>query len=325
MYKHCITDVPGILVGQASDHEAQTGCTVILCDEGAVCGVEVRGSAPGTRETDLLDPHMLVDQVHGVFLAGGSAFGLAVGDGMMQYLEEHGIGFDVGVTKVPIVTGAVLFDLNMGSYQVRPDASMAYEACRQASEEKIKEGNYGAGTGATVGKILGHEQCMKGGIGSASVALDNGLIVGAIVAVNALGDIRDHHTGEIIAGARAEDTGDLIDTCAYLKQHFNTTLAFRRDNTTIGAIATNAKLTKAECKKLAQMAMNGLVKVISPFGSTLDGDTVFAISKGTYSADLNLLGIMAAEAMALAVNRGIKSAESVGNIPSNTAYFPSIE
>ncbi len=325
MFKDCITDVPGIVVGQACNQEAQTGCTVILCGQGAVCGVEVRGSAPGTRETDLLDPHMLVDQVHGVFLAGGSAFGLAVGDGMMKYLEEHGIGFDVGVTKVPIVTGAVLFDLNIGTYQVRPDAAMGYEACRQAGEEKIEEGNYGAGTGATVGKILGHEQCMKGGIGSASVALDNGLIVGAIVAVNALGDIRDHQTGEIIAGGREKDTGNLIDTCAYLKEHFNTALTFKRDNTTIGAIATNAKLTKAECKKLAQMAMNGLVKVISPFGSTLDGDTVFAISKGSYEADLNLLGVMAAEAMAIAVNRGIRAAESVGDIPSNTAYLLTLE
>lgn len=321
MYKNCITDVSGILVGQASDHEALTGCTVILCGEGAVCGVEVRGSAPGTRETDLLEPHMLVDQVHGVFLAGGSAFGLAAGDGMMRYLEEHGIGFDVGVTKVPIVTGAVLFDLNIGSHRIRPDASMGYEACRQASQEKIKEGNIGAGTGATVGKILGHEQSMKGGIGSASIALDNGLVVGAIVAVNALGDIRDHHTGKIIAGAREKDTGVLIDTCAYLKQHAHTSLAFKRDNTTIGTIATNARLTKAECKKLAQMAMNGLVKVISPFGSTLDGDTVFALSKGEYTADLNLLGIMAAEAMALAVNRAIKEAESVGSIPSSGDYL----
>ncbi|MBB6219008.1 L-aminopeptidase/D-esterase-like protein [Anaerosolibacter carboniphilus] len=321
MYKNCITDVSGILVGQASDHEALTGCTVILCGEGAVCGVEVRGSAPGTRETDLLEPHMLVDQVHGVFLAGGSAFGLAAGDGMMRYLEEHGIGFDVGVTKVPIVTGAVLFDLNIGSHRIRPDASMGYEACRQASQEKIKEGNIGAGTGATVGKILGHEQSMKGGIGSASIALDNGLVVGAIVAVNALGDIRDHHTGKIIAGAREKDTGALIDTCAYLKQHAHTSLAFKRDNTTIGTIATNARLTKAECKKLAQMAMNGLVKVISPFGSTLDGDTVFALSKGEYTADLNLLGIMAAEAMALAVNRAIKEAESVGSIPSSGDYL----
>jgi L-aminopeptidase/D-esterase-like protein len=268
---------------------------------------------------------MLVDQVHGVFLGGGSAFGLAVGDGMMQYLEEKGIGFDVGVTKVPIVTGAVLFDLHMGSYQIRPDAGMGYEACRQASQEKISEGNYGAGTGATVGKVLGHEQAMKGGIGSASVTLNNGLVVGAIVAVNAFGDIRDWQSGKIFAGAREKETGALIDTCSYLKQHFQTNLAFKRDNTTIGAIATNAKLTKAECKKLAQMSMNGLVKVISPFGSTLDGDTVFALSKGTHSADLNLLGIMAAEAMAIAVNRSIQAAESTGGIPSTRDYLGAIE
>ncbi|MFT9496411.1 P1 family peptidase [Anaerosolibacter sp.] len=325
MYRNCITDVAGIHVGQVSDHQAQTGCTVILCGDGAVCGVEVRGSAPGTRETDLLEPHMLVDQVHGVFLGGGSAFGLAVGDGMMQYLEEKGIGFDVGVTKVPIVTGAVLFDLHMGSYQIRPDAGMGYEACRQASQQKISEGNYGAGTGATVGKVLGHEQAMKGGIGSASITLDNGLVVGAIVAVNAFGDIRDWQSGKIFAGAREKETGELIDTCSYLKQHFQTNLAFKRDNTTIGAIATNAKLSKAECKKLAQMSMNGLVKVISPFGSTLDGDTVFALSKGTHSADLNLLGIMAAEAMAIAVNRGIQGAQSTGGIPSTRDYLGAIE
>jgi L-aminopeptidase/D-esterase-like protein len=244
---------------------------------------------------------------------------------MMGYLEQKGIGFDVGVTKVPIVTGAVLFDLHMGSYQIRPDGNMGYEACRQASQEKIKEGNHGAGTGATVGKSLGHEQAMKGGIGSASVALDNGLVVGAIVAVNAFGDIRDYQTGEIIAGPREKETGKRIDTCSYLKEHFQTNLAFKRDNTTIGAIATNAKLTKAECKKLAQMAMNGLVKVISPFGSTLDGDTVFALSKGEHGGDLNLLGIMAAEAMAIAVNRGIRAAESTGGIPSFRDYLDAIE
>ncbi|KXG73983.1 P1 family peptidase [Thermotalea metallivorans] len=321
MYKNCITDVPGIKVGQASDAKGLTGCTVILCEDGAVCGVEVRGSAPGTRETDLLKPQMLVDRVHGVILAGGSAFGLAAADGMMHYLEEKGIGFDVGVTKVPIVTGAVLFDLYVGDHTIRPNFEMGYKACVDASTQKIKEGNWGAGTGATVGKILGHGQCMKGGIGSASVILDNGVIVGAVVAVNAFGDIRDWETGKIIAGPRDADSGEIIDTCTYMKGRIGTALSFGREHTTIGAVATNAKLSKAEAQKLSQMAMNGLIKVISPSGTTLDGDTVFALSRGHQICDINILGIMAAEAMAIAVNRAVKAAKTVANIPSYSDYF----
>ncbi|MFZ5967926.1 MAG: P1 family peptidase [Bacillota bacterium] len=325
MYNRCITDVPGIKVGQETDSEGLTGCTVILCEKGAVCGVDIRGSAPGTRETDLLQPHMLVDSVHGVVLAGGSAFGLAAADGVMSYLEEHQVGFDVGITRVPIVTGAVLFDLYVGNHKVRPDKEMGYCACQKACKDKIQEGNYGAGTGATVGKVLGQSRAMKGGIGSHSIILPNGVIIGAVVAVNAFGDIRDVHTGSMIAGARNQNTKALIETCKYMQEHTKESLHFSRENTTIGVIATNAKLTKAQCQKLAQMGMRGYGKVISPYGTTLDGDMLFALSTGEEMCDLNVLGIAAAEAVAVAINNGIQTAASIEGIPSSYEYFHQME
>jgi L-aminopeptidase/D-esterase-like protein len=220
IYEGMITHVPGIEVGHAQDFRAKTGCTVVICREGAVGGVDVRGSAPGTRETDLLRPVNLVEQIHAVVLSGGSAFGLAAADGVMQYLEEQGVGLDVGAAKVPIVAGAVLFDLEYGDGRVRPDKNMGYNACINAQKGIITRGSVGAGTGATVGKILGMKYCMKGGIGTASIKLSNGIIVGAIVAVNALGDVVEPGTGRILAGAMDPNTGTFIDTKKFmLKGH----------------------------------------------------------------------------------------------------------
>ena len=248
MYNN-ILDVKGLKVGQAQDNEALTGCTVVICEEGATCGVDVRGSAPGTRETDLLDPINMVQKVHAVVLSGGSAFGLESTCGVSKYLEEKNIGFDSGVCKVPIVTGAVLFDLVVGDHKVRPDKEMGYKACLQASETELKQGNYGAGCGATVGKIKGPEYLMKGGIGSHSIKLDNGIVVAALIAVNAFGDI--YEDGNVIAGVLNDDKTQLLNTYEIMKKGFIKG-GFSINNTTIGIVATNAKLTKAQCKKISQ-------------------------------------------------------------------------
>ncbi len=320
MNKNCITDIDGISVGQVSDKSSLTGCTVVLLGDGAVCGVEVRGSAPGTRETDLLNPKMSNERVNAVLLSGGSAFGLAAADGVMQYMEECGKGVDVGVVKVPIVTGAVIFDLLVGRSDIRPDKKMGYLACKNASQNKICEGNEGAGTGATVGKILGERSVMKSGIGSASVVLDNGLKVGAIVVVNAFGDIRDNVTGEILAGALSTETNMPVDTEKFMIDNYDTICGSKnvfqnsRANTTIGVVATNAKLTKAQCSKLAEMAINGLIRVISPFGTSVDGDTVFGVSLGDKTANLDFLGVLASKAMSSAVINAVKAAEPIGHI-----------
>lgn len=274
--KDAITDVPGIKVGHSQVLKGGTGCTVILCEKGAVGGADVRGGAPGTRETDLLNPVNLVDKVHAIYLGGGSAFGLDGASGVMRYLEERGIGFDVGITKVPIVPGAVLFDLNVGDYQIRPTADMGYHACLNASEMENRQGNIGAGTGATVGKILGGLHCMKSGIGTASLKCQK-LLIGAIVAVNCFGDVVDPYNGEIIAGALTEDKKGFVNTISIIKNasslensgnHFST-------NTTIGIIATNAKINKAEATKIAMMAQNGYARAIIPAHTMFDGDTFF--------------------------------------------------
>ena len=312
MHKNCITDIDGITVGQVSDKENLTGCTVILSPKGARCGVIVRGSSPGTRETDALHPLKSNDGVHAVLLTGGSAFGLAAADGVMQYLEERNIGFDVGVTCVPIVPAAVIFDLKAGNAHVRPDKQMGYDACLAASSGKILQGNEGAGTGATVGKILGSESRMKGGVGSASVILGDGLIVGAIVAVNAFGDIRNPDTGQILAGPLIN--GQPSDTSEILIANVNTTYGFKRENTTIGAVATNADISKTQLTKMAEFATNGLIKTITPFGSSVDGDTVFALSYGNKKANTDLLGIMAAKAMSEAVINACFAAKSTHGI-----------
>jgi len=265
-WHNAITDVPGIKVGHATNKEALTGCTVVLCEDGAVGGVDQRGGAPGTRETDSMQPMHLVQKAHAVVLAGGSAFGLEAATGVVRYLEERGIGFDTLVAKVPIVPAAILFDLDIGDPSVRPDAAMGYAACQAADNGLVAEGNVGAGTGARVGNIMGIQQAMKAGLGTASVDLGEGLVVGAIVAVNAFGDVIDPQTGQIIAGARSLDGTGFADTLAVMKSLVGKAiLGFAGpQNTVIGVVATNAQLNKEEINKVAQMAHNGLARTVRP-------------------------------------------------------------
>lgn len=308
-----ILDVKGIKVGQVEDKEGLTGCTVIICEYGGVCGVDVRGSAPGTRETDLLDPINMVQKVHAIVLSGGSAFGLESTCGVSRYLEEKGIGFDVGVAKVPIVTGAVLFDLGVGDPKCRPNIEMGYKACQIANNTELKQGNYGAGCGATVGKIRGSEFCTKGGIGSYSIKLDNGLVVSAIIAVNAFGDV--YENGQVIAGVLNDDKTDFLNTYDLMKKGVNKG-DFNIDNTTIGAVVTNAKLSKAECKKISQMAHNGFAKSIFPIHTPHDGDTIFTLATGEVETDITLLGSIASEVVEKSVISAIKNASKTNNILS---------
>ena len=323
--KNTITDVPGIEVGQAQDLDALTGVTVILCRKGAVGGVDQRGGAPGTRETDLLNPINLVEKVHAVVLAGGSAFGLDAAGGVMKYLEEQKIGFDVGVARIPIVPAAILFDLALGRADVRPTPEMGYRAAAAANAEVVAEGNVGAGTGASVGKIFGNAGAMKSGLGTASIDIGGGIIVGALVAVNAYGDVVDPKTGEIVAGARSTKLGPLTlgspgyfaDTLATMKTFAGRMIEgfAMRSNTVIGVVATNAKLTKPEANKMAQMAQDGLARAIRPAHTMLDGDTIFALATGQKNADVSLVGAFAAEAFAEACVRAVKAAKGAGGLP----------
>lgn len=310
-----ITVVEGVRVGHASDFEACTGCTVILCEEGAVGGVDVRGSASGTRELDALAPHHLVGKIHAVFLAGGSAFGLDAAAGVMRYLEERGIGFDVGMTKVPIVPGAILFDLGIGDFRIRPDAAMGYRACEAATDTAVEEGSVGVGTGATVGKLFGVRYAMKGGVGTASLELPGGLRVGALAAVNAFGDVRDPSTGAILAGARDAATGRPADTVLQMKQG-RLRSSFRAESTTLAVIATNARLTKGEAMLVARMGQGGLTRTISPVHTTFDGDVIFALATGQVRGDVNLVGQAGAEMVAAASLRAVETATSLGGIPA---------
>jgi len=323
--KNSITDVRGIEVGHAQDEEALTGCTVILCRRGAVGGVDVRGGAPGTRETDLLNPINLVDKVHAVVLAGGSAFGLDAASGVMRYLEEKKIGFNTGAAKVPIVPSAILYDLNIGRSDVRPDSAMGYLAAASASSDAPAEGNTGAGSGASVGKMFGPALAMKAGLGNASMDIGGGVILRALVAVNALGDVIDPQTNGIIAGLRSGKVGPLrvggedhfADTLAMLKSRIGRgVLGFAtRANTVIGAVATNAQLTKAQATKVAQMAQDGIARTIRPSHTMLDGDVVFALSTGKRKVDISIVGAFAAEVMAEAIIRAVKMARSAGGLP----------
>jgi L-aminopeptidase/D-esterase-like protein len=305
-----ITDVPGIRIGHFTDRKAATGCTVVLCEEGATGGVEVRGAAPGTRETDLLRPLHLVQEVHGVLLTGGSAFGLDAAAGVMRYLEERGCGFDAEVTKVPIVPAAVLFDLAIGDLAVRPDAVAGYEACLAATGGPVEEGCVGAGTGATVGKIRGLPLAMKGGLGTASQVIADGVVVGAIVAVNSLGDVIDWRSGQILAGARSE--GGFLDSVEAIKSGARE-VAPPFGNTTIGVVATNADLSKEETNKLAQLACDGYALSIRP-ASMFDGDVLFAVSTGDLKGDINAVGAAGAEVVADAVVRAVKAAVSLHGV-----------
>lgn len=289
-------------------------------------GVDQRGGAPGTREVDALHPMHLVSKVHGIVLAGGSAFGLEAATGVMRYLEERGVGFDTRIARVPIVPAAILFDLGLGKANVRPDAAMGYLACQNASSNPPAEGNVGAGTGATVGKILGLGQCMKSGIGTASMEVGAGVVVGAIVAVNAFGDITDPTTGQIIAGARSKDVGPLhlgargyfADTLQVMQTLIGrTALGFgSRGNTVIGVVATNANLDKEQVNKVAQMAHDGLARTVRPAHTMLDGDTIFAIATGEHNADVNIVGAFGAEVFAQAILRAVRAAKPVAGLPA---------
>jgi L-aminopeptidase/D-esterase-like protein len=343
-----ISDIPGLWIGQASDAEALTGCTVVLTPDGAVGGVDVRGSAPGTRETDLLDPINLVDRVHAVLLAGGSAFGLDAATGVMRWLEERGHGVETGVARVPIVPAAVLFDLSLGRADRRPDAAMGYAACEDAmaadsprTARVVAEGNVGAGAGASAGKLLGPAMATKTGFGTACLTGPGGLLVGAVVAVNAFGDVRDPSTGAILAGTR-NPAGGFLDTAAVLTGQppgiagqpqgiagqppgFSSGAGGSAgqsagQNTTIGVVVTNASLSKAGARKVAQMAHDGLALTISPVHTVYDGDTLFALSCGPdeskVQADLSVVGTLAARAVAGAVIRAALSAVAAGGLPA---------
>jgi L-aminopeptidase/D-esterase-like protein len=315
---HNITDVPGFRVGHAQDLEAATGCTVILCPPGTVGGVDVRGSAAGTRQIDSLNSAHFVDEVHAVLLSGGSAFGLDASGGVMRFLEEQGVGYTTSAGKVPIVPTAIIYDLGLGKGRRRPDGQMGYQACLNGLSGAVAEGSVGVGTGASVGKVMGIALATKGGVGTTSLVFPEGLIVAALVAVNAFGDVIDPADGRIIAGARnPKDPMQFLNSAAAIKagapvRRFNNPV----QNTTLGVVATNARLSKREITKVAQMAQSGLVRVISPIHSTVDGDLIFALSAGELKADVNAIGIMAGEAVATAVTRAVTMADGMGLIPA---------
>ncbi|TMD57950.1 MAG: P1 family peptidase [Chloroflexi bacterium] len=308
-----ITDIPGIRVGHDTNLEAGTGCTVILCDTPAMGGVDVRGGAPATRETDLLRPMILVEGVNAIVLTGGSAFGLDAASGVMLYLEERGIGYDTGVARVPIVPAAAIFDLAFGPASIRPDASAGYRACEQASSEPVAQGTVGAGTGATVGKMAGPNFMTKGGLGSASMLLSDGTLVGAIVVVNAVGDIVDPRAQTVIAGTRRSDGPDFLAGNPF-------------GNTTIAVVATNAALTKEQTNKVAQMAHDGMAQAIHPAHTMFDGDTVFALALGPGSQILHgssiavsqtsAIGAAAATTLARAIVKAVRNATTLHGVPA---------
>lgn len=311
-----ITDVPGIRVGHATDAQGLTGCTVVLADRPAVGGVDLRGGAYAVYGLDFLDPRHLVPTLDGVILCGGSAFGLEAVFGVMQYLEERGVGFSAGPTVVPHVAGAVLFDLGVGDPRARPGRAMGYQAAQAARTGPVEEGNVGAGTGATVGKLFGIARAMKSGIGTASGKIGE-VVVGALVAVNALGDVRDPDTGALLAGARDKPDGvRLVDTARALAAGA-TPPSFAPRHTTLGVVATNARLTKSEATKVAQLGMLGFARALSPPHTGVDGDTLFCLSVGDTPADLTTLGLAAADTVARAIGRAVRAAASLPGLPAS--------
>jgi len=320
---NAITDVPGIKVGHASDFKALTGCTVILCEEGAVGAVDIRGTTTGTREMDALSYLHLVKKIHAVLLTGGSAFGLDAAGGVMAYLEEKGKGFDVVRTKVPIVPAAVIFDFAIGDFRVRPNQKMGYKACLRASKN-VEEGSVGVGTGATVGKLFGIERAMKGGVGTSSIQGPKGLIVGALVVVNAFGDIYHPGSNRILAGARkSKRSCQFANSSKWIERGVNRKqfgVPAPADasvfNTTLSVIATNANLSKKELQQVAQIAHSGLAKVISPLHTTFDGDLIFAISLGKKKGDANTVGLLGEQALIESVGRAVTKADGLGVIPA---------
>lgn len=316
------TDISGIKVGHAQNFEAATGCTVVLCEKGAVAGVDVRGSSPSTRETDGLNPVNVRDCIHAVLLTGGSAYGLDAAAGVMQYLEEHDVGRDVQVAKVPIVCGAVIFDLKCGRADMRPDREMGYAACENAGTGPVAIGSVGAGTGATVGKIKGPAYAMKGGLGTCCYQL-GALKVGALIVVNALGDIYDAGERRIIAGALSENRRRLAGTEHLMLGKYGDVTDLYAGNTVIGVVATNAKLTKSEANKLASVAHDGLARAVRPAHTSFDGDSLFTMATGETCANFNVVALMAARAVETAIVRGVHAAESLGGVPACRDLFKS--
>lgn len=311
-----ITQVPGFAVGQVSDYKNLTGCTVILCPPGTIGSVDIRGSAAGTRQLDALLGYHIVNEVQAVLLSGGSAFGLDAAGGVMEFLEERGQGFDVAITKVPTVPTAVIFDLSLGNCRIRPDRTMGYNACLQARDDFVVEGSVGAGTGASVGKLWGINQATKGGLGTACLTGPNGLLVGALIVVNAFGDVRDYHTGEIIAGVRrTPQSREFVDSAALIRQGI-VRRQFGESNTTLGVIATNARLTREQACKVAQMGHNGLARSITPVHTLFDGDTIFVLAHPEVEADIHVVGLLGEEALRLSIDRAIKAAHGLGALPS---------
>ncbi len=310
-----LTDVPGILVGHATDLDALTGCTVILCGNTAVGGVDVRGSATGSVELEALNPGHVAQNVHAIVLAGGSAFGLEASSGVRRILERRGVGFDTGVTRVPIVPGAILYDLGIGKGNVRPTREMGEKAVTAASDSAVEEGNVGAGTGATVGKLFGMPQAMKSGVGSASLTLGTGVMVGALVVVNAVGDVIDPAVNKIVAGARMSATSrEFVDSAAALR-HGSVRGPGFAGNTTLAVVATNARLDRVQTNKLASLASIGVTRTIAPVNTMSDGDITFAISLGNEQATVDSVGVAASEALAMAVLRAVRAAKTAGGIP----------
>ncbi|WP_079709643.1 P1 family peptidase [Paraliobacillus ryukyuensis] len=316
-----IQSIKAFAIGHAQYQEAATGCTIIINERGAVSGVDVRGGAPGTRETDLLRSENLVQETHAIFLSGGSAYGLNVAGGIMQYLEEQKIGFDVGVANVPIVPGAILFDLGIGDATIRPDAALGYQACLNAtSNEPVAQGAVGAGSGATVGKCLGVDYSMKGGLGTCALQIGE-LQIGAVVAVNSFGDIIDPSNGSILAGVYDRKKGQFLDTEKQLLSQLSKQTNRFSDNTSIGVVMTNAKASKAEMNKIASIAHDGFARTMRPSHTLVDGDTIFTMSSNEVEADLNLVGMLAVKVIEQAVINAVKNAETTCGQPSYQAII----
>ncbi len=317
-----ITAIAGLQVGHWSNREAATGCTAILCPEGAIASADVRGGAPGTRETDLLRPGSLVDSVHAILLTGGSAYGLAAATGVMRWLEEHGCGFEVSVGVVPVVPAAVLFDLSLGRADVRPDADAGYAACEAASDGMVEEGSVGAGTGATVAKALGPERALKGGVGTAAERTASGITIGALVAVNSFGEVVDPESGRVVAGPRGEAPGSFVATLEVLRERAPLSPFTKARNSTIGVVATDAALTKEEAYRLAVIAQTGLTRAIRPAHTPVDGDTIFALAMGgnPEPTDVLQLGALAARAVERAIVRAVRAATGLAGVPSASEW-----
>jgi L-aminopeptidase/D-esterase-like protein len=314
-----LTDIPGIKVGHATDLDGITGCTAILCEGGAVGGLDARGSATGSQEWDLLNPLHLTETIHGICLAGGSAFGLEAASGVRRYLEKKGIGFPTSVAKIPLVPGAILIDLMIGKASARPTREMGEMAAAAATDEPVAEGNVGAGTGATVGKIVGMAQAMKGGLGSCSMTLGGAqsrVHIAALVAVNALGDVVDPDTRRVIAGARTgPNSREFLGTAQAMLRGLRGGFSAPTHNTTLVVVATNARLTKVQATKVSQLAQHGMVRAISPVHTTYDGDVIFTLSTGSEEAEINSLGVAAAEVVAQSIVRAVRAAKTIGGVP----------